>query len=74
MYKFSSLDHCIDHGKRGFYVSNITECHDFKWLVREIVIIDDTRYRVTEVKKVPHSPPWKEGEEITLMVETINEH
>ena len=73
MYEFNSIDHCIDHGKRGFYVKNIVESHDFKWLMREIVIIDGARYRVIEVKKAPHSPPWKEGEEITLMVENVRE-
>jgi len=73
MYKFNSLDHCIDNGKRGFYVKNIIECHDFKWLIREIVIIDDTIYKVAEVKSDPHSPPWKVNEEITLMVENVKE-
>ncbi len=73
MYNFNSLDHYMDNGRRGFYVKNIIECHDFKWLIREIVIIDDTRYRVAEVKRDLHSPPWKVDEEITLMVEYVNE-
>jgi hypothetical protein len=72
MYNFDSLDHYMDNGKRGFYVKNILECHDFDWLKGETVLLDGVRCKVTEVKRHPHLPPWKVGEEITLMVEHIN--
>ena len=71
MYKFKSLDYYMVNGKRGFYVENIQQCHDFKWLLGEIVVIDGSRYKVTEVSRQPHSPPWEIGEEIGLMVNSV---
>ncbi len=74
MFEFKSADHFTINGHRGFYVENIRECHDFRWLIGEIVKIDDVKCKVTEVSRYPHSPPWKKGEEIKLMVNFLNDN
>lgn len=73
MYEFKAIDNYLFNGRKGFYVDNIQKCYDFKWLIGEIVIIDGIRYKVTEVNRQPHSPPWRIGEEIGLVVNNIDQ-
>jgi hypothetical protein len=50
-------------------VRNDRKRRDFDDLINHTVIIDGITYRCISVERFAHSPPWKQGEPIGLLVE-----
>lgn len=55
----------------AFAVANPHECHDFSHLIGQKVKIDDAYFIVRGVERLAHTPPWKKGENIGLLVDEI---
>lgn len=68
MTSFTSITRWSVGGKRCFAVQNTRECGDFDWLINKKVLIDGSIQEVIGVERLLHSPPWRRGEIIGIMV------
>jgi hypothetical protein len=69
LWSFDSVDtfHISGRGK-AFVVKCPINCLDFDWLIGHDAIIDGKTYKIVGVERFMHSPPWKKGEDISLLI------
>lgn len=68
-YEFiSKASFMLPNGGQVFVVNNPYECNDFRHLLEQDVTINENQYRVKGVEIKTHAPPWREGENIGLLV------
>lgn len=71
-YEFEHLgEFTCSRGRKTISVYNPEECHNFFHLDGSIVKIGDRLYKVKGVERFCHSPPWRKGEMIGLLVEDV---
>lgn len=44
-------------------------CAAFDWILNRDVNIDGAMHKIIAIEKKAHNPPWRKGEEITLLVD-----
>lgn len=69
MFTFFSSNHFVISYKDCYVVDNPMKCNDFEYLINQYVSINEKVRKVLGVESFMHSPPWQEGEVISLMVE-----
>ena len=69
-YVFESTGQYKIKGRGTAYTTtNPVECADFSHLIGQQVQIDGVLCMVRGVERFAHSPPWRAGETISLLVE-----
>ena len=58
----------LQDGRRVFVVNNPKECSDWDWIIGKDVEVGGTRISVNNVEASAHTPPWRVGEYIGLVV------
>jgi hypothetical protein len=66
--KFKAIEMIRNRNGVTFIVDNPRECNDFLHIVGKVVEIDGERFEVLNVERFAHSPPWRKGEKIGLLV------
>lgn len=70
MYEFTSSEAFEVSGRGIAYpVANPVLCNDFSHLIGQVVRINGELRKVIAVERFMHMPPWRVGEEISLLVE-----
>lgn len=69
MHTFHSISAWETNGRLCFAVANPSECHDFAHLIGQEASIDGRAYRVANIERNVHAPPWREGETIGIMTD-----
>lgn len=70
MYEFTSSEAFEVPGRGIAYpVANPVLCNDFGHLIGQTVLIDGQPRKVIAIERFMHMPPWRAGEEISLLVE-----
>jgi hypothetical protein len=69
VWEFNSLGTFYIAGRgKCFNVKLPITCIDFDWIINKKAKIDEEIHTIIGVEKRAHSPPWRTGEEVSLLV------
>jgi hypothetical protein len=69
VFEFTSVEPVCSGRGVVYVVANPVECGDFKHLIGKYVRCDGEVRKVLNVERFAHSPPWRAGERICLLLE-----